>query len=205
MANKPAAPKEDKSRVVITPIGIACFAHVFQPFAFPAAKGEAPKEPQFGLILVLNKKKMETDKSWIALRKGVGAAIKLKFGEKKAQEMLNKKRLSLPFRDAEEYDQYGPPFQSGNWMINVKSRNAPGVVDERSQPIINQNDFYAGCLARVSCLPWAFDTAGNQGCTLLLNNVQKAGDGERLAGSVANAEDEFDALEEGDGDDDDLF
>lgn len=202
---KGQAAQADKPGVVITPIGIACFVHVWEPFAFKANEGEAAKEPNYSLILVIDKKELERvpaqQKAWAALRAGVSGALKAKFGAQ-AKPLLDKGKLSLPWRPAEEYEQYGPPFEEGKWMILPKSKNPPGVVDERSRPILNQVDFYPGALARVSCLPWAYDTKGNKGCTLLLNNVQKAGDGERLAGSRAAAEDEFAPLVEG-GDEDD--
>jgi hypothetical protein len=199
---KPVAAK-DESRTIITPIGIACFVHVFEPFAFKDnGKGEGTKEPNYSLMLVFDKKKVETDPAWKALRQGVSKALQTKFGDQ-AKLLLQRGKLSLPWRDADEYEQYGPPFEAGNVMISVKSKNPPGIVDERSRPIMDQSKFYPGALARVSCLPWAFDSNGNKGCTLLLNNVQKAGDGERLAGGRMSAEAEFDPLASGSGDDDD--
>jgi hypothetical protein len=202
---KPAAPavQQDKQdRTIITPIGIACFVHVFEPFAFPAKQGDAPKEPNYSLMLVFNKKDMETDPAWTKLKTGVSNALREKFGDQ-AKALLQRGKLSLPWRDANEYEQYGPPFEDGNIMISVKSKNPPGIVDERSRPIMDQSKFYPGALARVSCYPWAFDSMGNKGCTLLLNNVQKAGEGERLAGGRMSAEAEFQPLVEGGGGGDD--
>lgn len=195
---KPAKPTGEKSSVVITPVGIMCFPHLWAPHQF-----DAKQEANYSMLLVFDAKKLEKDPAWAVLRKGVSAALSKKFGDQ-AKDLLQKGKLSLPWRDADEYSQYGSPFEPGMTMINLKSRNPPGVVNERSQPVMNQTDVYAGCLARASCLPWAFDSNGNKGCTLLLNNVQKAGDGERLSG-VVPADQEFDALVEGGGEDEDLL
>jgi len=193
MADKP---KKAETSTIITPIGVACFPHLFEAHAFE------DKEPGYSMLLVFNRKKIEKDPAWLKLREAVTHAVKTsaKFGGNGI--LLHKKgKLTLPWRDAEEYDQYGEPFVEGNIMINLKSRTPPGVVDERSQPIISASDFYAGCLARASCGVWPYDTKGNKGVTLLLNNVQKAGEGKRLDGRRA-AEDEFDALVDGGSSDD---
>lgn len=186
---------------IITPIGVACFPHIFEAHAFE------DKEPGYSILIVFNKKKTENDPAWKKLREAVTNAVKTspKFGGN-GIALHKKGKLTLPWRDASEYEQYGEPFVEGNLMLNLKSRTPPGVVDERSQPIITPSDFYAGCLARASCGVWAYDTKGNKGVTLLLNNVQKAGDGKRLDGRRA-AEDEFEALVEGgsEGGDEDLF
>ena len=49
---------------------------------------------------------------------------------------------------------------------------------------------------------WPYDTDGNKGVTLFLNNVQKVRDGDRLAGRP-DAEDDFDAVEGEDGEEED--
>lgn len=192
--------QEDKAKVVITPIGVACFVHVWEPFAFKPQPGQAAKEPSYSMMLVFEESKLKDDPAWMDLRKGVTQALNAKFGPDRVKQLQQRGKLALPWRNAAEYEDYGPPFEAGRKMIRVSSRNAPGVVDARSRPILNQVDFYAGCLARVSVLPWAYDTNGNQGCTLLLNNVQKAGDGERLAGGRVDPEKEFAPLEAGGGD-----
>jgi hypothetical protein len=180
---------------------------VWEPFAFAGDDG-VKRDPNYSLILVFDAKKLERDPAWAKLRAGVTAAAMEKFTAAGVKDLQRRGKLALPWRDGVEYEQYGPPFEEGTKFITIKSRNPPGVVDERSRPILKQQDFYPGCLARASCLPWAFDTKGNKGITLLLNNVQKAGDGERLAGGPRSAEDEFDPLVEGDdtgGDADDLL
>lgn len=192
--------KKDDGLTIITPTGIACFVHVWEPHAFTDNKGNKG-EPNYGLILVFDKK---TDFS--EMRKTCGRALVKKWGDK-AKAM--KSQFRLPFRDASDYTEYGEPFDrdDGSTMIIFKSKSAPGVVDARAKPIMNQMDFYAGAMARVSCYAHAYNSMGNKGVTFLLNNVQKMADGERLAGARQNAEDEFGPISEGgeEGDLDDIF
>lgn len=195
--------KDKESFTVITPPGIACFVHVWEPFAFKGSKGEKAKDPQYRILLVFEK---GTDLS--ELKKVAGKALLKKFGED-AKRMIKKGQLHTPFREGSEYEEYGAPFSNdGTIFISASSNGAPGVVDARAKPILKQQDFYAGCKARISVYAHAYDSMGNKGVTFLLNNVQKVGDGERISGRQ-NAEDEFDEVEdEGSGkggDADDLF
>lgn len=205
MAPAAAAPQQqdEKSRVVITPVGRAAFTHVFEPFAFKAKEGDTQRDAQFSLILVFDNNLINKDpkysKPWMDLRRAVTDAAIAKFGKQGVEDLKRRGKLSLPWRDGVEYEEYGEPFEAGTTFISLKSKNPPGIVDQYSRPIMSQDQFYPGVYARVSCLPWAFDNKGNKGVTLLLNNVQKAADGEKLAGARRSAEDEFEPLAEGGG------
>jgi hypothetical protein len=182
---------------VISPVGRAAFVHVFEPHAF-----EAGKEPNYSLILAfpeetdLDELKKTCTKAAVAkfpppdkVKDKVRAAIK--GGD--YDEVFELLKLRAPWRDGADYADYGEPFVAGSTFITIKTKQAPGVVDERAKPIMNQMDFYAGCQARASFLCWAYDSMGNKGVTLLLNNVQKCGDGERLSGRQS-AEQEFEPI-----------
>jgi hypothetical protein len=189
--------KEQSDFNCITPAGTACFVHVWEPHKF-----DDTKEPNYGLIIVFDE-----GEDLKELKRISGNAIRKKWGDK-AKEVMKKKSWSGPgWRDAADYDKHGAPFEEGRVMVIVKSKSAPGVVNARAKPIMNQQDFYPGCRARASIYAHAFDTNGNQGVTFLLNNVQKMGEGERLAGGRKSAEDEFGPVSEGgdDSEDDDLF
>ena len=176
--------KDTEDLKVISPEGIACFPHLFTPHSF-----EAGKDPNYSLILVFPE---GTDIS--AIKRACGIAAVRKFGDKaKVKAMLDRGQLRMPWRDGSEYSDYGEPFVPGSTFITIKSNQAPGVVNEYAKPIMNEMDFYAGCRARASFLCWGYDSMGNKGVTLLLNNVQKTGDGTRLSGRM-KAEDEFEAV-----------
>lgn len=195
--------KEDKDKerlTVITPTGRACFVHVWEPHQFEAAKGDKQKEPQYRIILVFDE-----DTDLTELKKTAGRALKKKWGAD-AKRMLAKNQLHLPWRPGSDYEEYGEPFtDDGAVFIAASSKGAPGVVDARAKAIMKQQDFYPGCMARISVYAHAYDSMGNKGVTFLLNNVQKMADGKPLAGTRKNAEDEFEPAE-GSGDDaSDLF
>jgi Protein of unknown function (DUF2815) len=71
-------------------------------------------------------------------------------------------------------------------------------VDADLNPIMDKQDFYSGCYGRASINFYAFNTSGNKGIGAGLGNLQKMGEGERLSGGGASAEDDF-------GDDDIAF
>jgi hypothetical protein len=177
-----AGKEQDDGLKVITPEGRVAFPHVWEPHAF-----QAGQEPNYSLILVFPE---GTD--IMELKKACGRAAVKKFGDK-ARGMMKAGQLRMPWRDGSEYSEYGEPFVDGAIFVTAKSKQAPGVVNERAKPIMNQMDFYAGCMGRASVYCHAYDTMGNKGVTLLLNNVQKTGDGERMSGRQ-RAEDEFEPV-----------
>jgi hypothetical protein len=195
------AKEKDDNRVdltCITKVGIACMVHVWEPHVFKNSKN---KDPAYRMMLVFP----EGMEALGDVKRIVGNAAKAKWGEEKTKDMLKKKKLSLPWRPASDYDEYGEPFtRDGAVMISVSTRNPPQIVDARRREIANQQDFYSGCLARCSVYAHAFDSDGNAGVTLLLNNVQKAGDGTKLSGGRKDASEEFTALEEEDDSSEDL-
>lgn len=174
-----ATSTENELQKAMTPIGRACFVHVWEPHSF-----EAGKEGQYSLILVFDK---DTDLK--DLKRAAAAAAKAKWGDK-ANGMIKSGQLKSPFRNAADYEKYGDPFVEGSTFVTLKSKQAPGIVGPNAKQILNQMDFYAGCNARASVYAFAFDTMGNKGITFLLNNVQKTGDNTKLSGRM-NAEDEF--------------
>ena len=201
--------KERKS--LQSPIGIATFEHLWEPFAFPAKPNRPAKEPAYSVMLVFDKDTVASPEMKALKRACFQAAadkFKLDFEEVKKRAALpaqSSKFIAMPWRKCEDTDypdEYGAPFDlPGAQMINFKSNTAPGIVDKYAKPIMDRKQIYAGCFIRVSFGVWPYDTDGSKGVTMLLNNVQKAKDGPRLAGRP-DAEDEFDSLDDGDGDDD---
>lgn len=188
--------KERKS--LQSPIGTATFVHLFEPHKFKAKPGQADKEPSFSVLLVFDDATARGPEMKALKKACVDVAVE-KFGAD-ALEKIKRNKIRVPWRDADDYAEYGEPFtDEGAVMINFKSTTAPGVVDRRARDIMNQKDVYAGCKMRVSFGIWPYDTDGSKGITLLLNNAQKTGEGKKLAGR-ADASEEFDTV---DGDDDD--
>ena len=110
---------------------------------------------------------------------------------KKPMAELDRGVYKLPFHRGEEkeYAGYGP----GVVYCTMSAKNfKPTVVDVKdlSTPI-GPEEFYAGCYARASVTPFAFNNIG-KGIALGLNHLKKLADGERLD-SMRSAEDDFGA------------
>lgn len=114
-----------------------------------------------------------------AINAAVDAAIEegiAKFGGKKP----NKAAIKLPLRDGDterEDEAY-----AGHWFINANSKTAPQIVDKAVKPILDRDEVYSGCYARVSLNFYAFNSNGNKGIACGLGNIQKIRNGEPLGG-----------------------
>ena len=164
------------------------YANIWEPKAINGG------EPKYSVSVLIPK----SDKATIAaISKAIDAAIDAgigKFGGKKP----NKKAIKLPIRDGDiERDDEA---YAGHYFINANSYTAPQIVDSRVRPILDRNEVYSGCYARVSLSFYAFNTNGNKGVACGLGNIQKVRDGESLSGH-STAADDFDTLDDDDLDD----
>lgn len=169
------------STKVITPEFIASYSHVWEPQETPNGK------LKFSISMVFPK---GTDMS--TMQKAAEEAVVKKWGENRSKWP---KGLKMPFRKGDD-DRADDPIYAGSIFINASSDKAPGIgeiVNGRVQPIINQMDFYSGCMARASVNFFAYDQAGNRGVGVGLQNVLKVSDGDRIDGR-ASVEDDFSSL-----------
>ena len=81
----------------------------------------------------------------------------------------------------------------GCWVIRAKSKNRPEVVDKNVKAIIDPAEIYAGCYCRASIDLWAYDSQGTSGVSVMLRNVQKLREGDRLGGG-STADQDFDPV-----------
>lgn len=129
-----------------------------------------------------------------AINAAIDAALEegaAKFGGKKPPRTA----IKLPLRDGDterEDEAY-----KGHWFINANSSTAPQIVDRAVRPILDRNEVYSGCYARVSLNFYAFNSNGNKGVACGLGNIQKVRDGEPLGGK-STAEDDFATLDDDD-------
>lgn len=105
--------------------------------------------------------------------------------------------LKLPLRDG-DIDRLDDETYQDCMFVNATSKDAPGIVDRRVQPVTDPMMVYSGCYCNVSVNFYAFNANGNRGVAAGLSNIQFVRDGDRLSGRVS-AEAEFDALEEEEG------
>lgn len=124
------------------------------------------------------------------------AAIEAVKADPKAQKVWGGKvpaGLKLPLRDGEEKADDHPEY-AGHIFFNCSSTTKPGLVDINLNPILDATEIYSGMYARVSVNLFAYNTNGNKGVGVGLNNVQKVADGESLSGSRSKPEDDFGGL-----------
>jgi len=110
---------------------------------------------------------------------------------KKPMGELDRSVYKLPFHRGEEkeYTGYGP----GIVYVTMSAKKVkPQVVHARDLNTgIGADEFYAGCYARATVTPFAFNNIG-KGIALGLNSLKKLSEGERLD-SVRSAADDFGA------------
>ncbi|MGO5386547.1 DUF2815 family protein [Catenibacterium mitsuokai] len=145
---------------------------------------------RYSVSVLIPKDDKETVK---AINDAVDAAIEegiAKFGGKKP----NKAAIKLPLRDGDT--EHEDEAYAGHWFINANSKTAPQIVDKAVKPILDRDEVYSGCYARVSLNFYAFNSNGNKGIACGLGNIQKIRDGESLGGR-SSATDDF-SIEEDD-------
>ena len=175
--------KKNNTKVVTGTVRLS-YEHVWEPSSINGG------EEKYSASLIIPK----SDKATVnAIQKAVDAAIEeglAKFGGKKP----NKAAIKLPLRDG-DVEREDEAYQN-SFFVNANSRTAPQIVDRSVQPILDRNEVYSGCYARVSLNFYAFNSNGNKGVACGLGNIQKIKDGEPLGGK-SRAEDDF-ATEEDD-------
>ena len=161
------------------------YAHVWEPVSINDSK------PKYSVSLVIPKSDKETIKK---INAAVDAAIEegiAKFGGKRP----NKAALKLPLRDGDT--ERDDEAYKNSFFVNANSTTAPQIVDRAVNPILDREEVYSGCYARVSVNFYAYNTNGNRGIACGLGNIQKVADGEPLGGR-SNAKDDFGSLEDED-------
>ena len=161
------------------------YAHVWDPVSINDSK------PKYSVSLIIPKGDKETVKK---INAAVDAAIEdgiAKFGGKKP----NKAALKLPLRDGDT--ERDDEVYKNAYFVNANSTTAPQIVDRSVQPILDREEVYSGCYARVSINFYAYNTNGNKGIACGLGNIQKIADGEPLGGR-SNAKDDFSSLDDDD-------
>ena len=162
---------------VVTGIVRLSYVNVWEPASINGSK------PKYSVSLIIPKGDTKTIAD---INAAVDAAIQegaAKFGGK----IPNKAALKLPLRDGDiERDDEA---YKGSYFVNANSTTAPEVVDRSLQRILDRNEVYSGCYARVSINFYAFNSNGNRGIACGLGNIQKVRDGEPLGGKTSAADD----------------
>jgi hypothetical protein len=153
------------------------YAHVFTPQA--SQEGGTPK---YSVSIIIPKSDKETIEK-------INKAIEQAKEENKAVwGGTVPKGLKGGLRDGDE--EKDDPAYANSYFINANSSQKPGVVDADLNAILDQSEFYSGCLGRASISFFAYNSNGSKGVGCGLNNVQKLEDGEKLGGA-SSATDDF--------------
>lgn len=150
-------------------------------------------DPKYSVVVLIPK----TDKATIALVNEAIEAAKLNGKTTKWGGRIPANCKSpLHDGDIERPDDHA---YAGCMYLNASSSNKPGVkVLEHGELMdaLGAEDFYSGCYGAVTLNMFAYDTNGNRGIGVGLNNLIKTRDGERLAGG-STAEEDFSDLTSG--------
>ena len=167
------------------------YEHVWEPASINGGRS------RYSACCVIPKTDMETVED---IRKAIEAAYhadeaKLKGNGKSLPPMS---AIKLPLRDGDLERPDDPAF-AGMWFLNANSDTAPGIVDVNRKPILDRNEVYSGCYCRFSLNFFVFNSNGNRGIAVGLNNLMKVRGGDRLSGRMS-AEDDFAGLDDGEED-----
>jgi len=178
---------KNETKVVIANARLS-YANIFEPKAFEG------QEPKYSVSLIIDK----DDKDTIAL---IEEAIENAVDQGKEKYWSGKRpgNLKLPLRDGDDERPDDENYQNA-YFVNANSKNAPQVVGKEKDKAtgkaisLGEDEVYSGCYANVSVNFFPYNNI-SKGISCGLGAIQKESDGERLGGSFAKAEDDFDFVE----------
>lgn len=173
------------------------YVHIFEP-----QQGDTADDARYSVTLLIPKADTAT-------------VNKIKAAMKEAREAFVKKNgaNSLPanpnhtFHDGDGMrdsgDAFGPECK-GCYVITVRSKNKPVIVDAFRNEITDPGEVYSGCYGRAAITFFGYNSRGKKGISASLLSVQKLSDGEPFGttGSASDFDDGYTDFEEVGGDDD---
>lgn len=160
------------------------YAYLFEP-----RKGEGDESGKYSLCVLIPKEDTDT----VKLVEELIEAAKVKGKNSKWGGKIPG-RLSLPLRDGDEEDK-GEEFE-GCYFFNCSAKQKPGIKvleDGQLLDALDESEVYSGAWGCVTINAFPYDSNGNKGIGIGLNNVLKTRDDERLAGG-SSAEQDFSDL-----------
>lgn len=164
------------------------YANVWEPKAINGG------DPKYSTSIIIPKKDKKTIQK---IEDAIAEAIDDGYESGKFKKGKAKSTLKIPLRDG-DVERPDDKNYADSMFMNLNSVKQPGIVDRDVQPILDQNEVYSGCYARVSMNLFAYNSNGNTGIGAGLNNIQKLADGEPLGGGstpdqdFSNVDDEDD-------------
>lgn len=196
MAN--ASTAKASSRLITPPFRVS-FPSVFEKASYNNGV------PRFSVVgLFYPKQFTELDKiKWKAMFAALDKVSIEAF--KKSWQKLDRGIYKTPVHNGDEKDYQGYGDAAMRYFTMANSKRRPQIVDMNGNLITTENseEFYAGCWARASVNPYAFNNIG-KGLAFGLGNLKKLKDDQSFEG-FTSAEDDFGGEDEdfagGDADD----
>lgn len=162
-------------------------ARIGYPHVFTAHKMDEKSEAKYSMEMYFPKSADITPLKTAALN-----AAAEKYGPDKAKWP---KGLKFPFKDGDNLLASGKVNEGyeGAIVVRASAKKQPGLVNGKREPILDENQFYAGCYGRAELVAYTYDVTGNKGVGFALLNVQKTKDGEKFSGRK-DAKDVFDEV-----------
>lgn len=172
---------ETSSTRIVTGKVRLSYAHIWKPQAINDGD-----DPKYSTSLIISKDDTETISKIEAAVKAASDIAKAKNNGKLPP------KFKLPLRDGDE-EKPDDAAYANSYFLNATSRQKPGVVKKVRgvfHAITDEDEVYSGCYVLASLNFYHFDTKGNRGVAVGLNNLLKVADGEAMAGR-ASAESDF--------------
>jgi hypothetical protein len=167
---------------VVTGLVRFSYVNIFRSRAFREGQ-----DAKYSICLLIPKSdKVTLKKIQVAIDEATQDGISSKWGGKMP------KNLHLPLRDGDDERADEAPEYEGMYFLNANSNQKPGIVDKDRIEILDPDEVYSGCWGRASINFFPYDSNGNRGVGVGLNNIQKIKDGEQLGAARASAESDFD-------------
>lgn len=173
----------ESTRVITGKVRLS-YANVWEPKSINGG------DEKYSVSLIIPKSDTKTLSAIKAAIEQAKADGKGKFGGKVPAN------LKLPLRDG-DIDRPEDEAYKNSYFVNANSKDQPQIVDKHVKTILDRNEVYSGCYAKVSINFYAYNQNGNRGIACGLGNIQKLADGEALGGR-SRAEDEFSTVEDED-------
>lgn len=157
------------------------YVNIFKSRSFQPGQDE-----KFSICLLIPKKDKKTVQD---IKAAINAAIQQGLAEKWGGKKPG--NLKLPLRDGDDERADEAEEYIGMYFLNANSNQKPGIIDMYKNEILDPTEVYSGCWGRASINFFPFNSNGNKGVGVGLNNIQKLGDDEPLGGARASAEDDF--------------
>lgn len=169
------------STKVITGLVRFSYVNIFRSRAFREGQ-----DAKYSICLLIPKTdKVTLGKIQQAMDEAIAQGVSAKWGGK------TPKNLHLPLRDGDDERADEAPEYEGMMFLNANSNQKPGIIDKDRNEILDPDEVYSGSWGRASINFFPYDSNGNRGVGVGLNNIQKIKDGERLGAARASAESDF--------------